>query len=72
MCKTSHVATNLAIDDDLVVEAQKIGGHRTKKDAVTQALKEYIQRRRQLEVFELVGQIEYHDDYDYKSLRRKR
>lgn len=64
--------TNLALDDKLIVEAQKVGGHRTKKDAVTQALKEYIQRRRQLEIFELEGQIEYHEDYDYKALRRKR
>ena len=42
------MATNLAIDDRLILEAQKIGNHRTKKSAVTEALKEYIQRRKQL------------------------
>ena len=72
MCDVSHMPTNLAIDDDLIVEAQKVGGHRTKKDAVTQALKEYIQRRKQLEILKLKGQIEYFDDYDHKALRRKR
>ena len=66
------MATNLALDDALIVEAQCVGGHRTKKEAVTQALKEYIQRRRQLEIFELVGKVPYYDDYDYKALRRKR
>jgi Arc/MetJ family transcription regulator len=66
------MATNLAVDDALIVEAQQIGGHRTKKEAVTCALKEYIQRRKQLELFELEGQIEYDDDYNYKALRRKR
>jgi Arc/MetJ family transcription regulator len=72
MCDTSHMPTNLAVDDDLIVEAQRVGGHRTKKDAVTQALKEYIQRRKQLEILKLKGQIEYFDDYDHKALRRKR
>lgn len=45
MCRGGGVATNLAIDDKLILEAQRIGGHRTKKSAVTEALKEYIQRR---------------------------
>ena len=72
MCKYLHMPTNLALDDELIVQAQKVGGHSTKKEAVTQALKEYVQRRRQLEIFELEGQIEYYDDYDHKALRRKR
>ena len=53
------MATNLAIDDDLILEAQKIGGHRTKKSAVTEALKEYIQRRKQTQVTALFGKIDY-------------
>jgi len=44
------MATNLALDDKLIIEAQKIGGHKTKKDAVTEALNEYIQRHKQLEI----------------------
>lgn len=66
------MATNLAIDDELILEAQKIGGHRTKKSAVTEALKEYIQRRKQLQVTALFGKIDYAPGYDYKALRRRK
>jgi len=64
--------TNLALDDRLIEHARRIGGHRTKKDAVTAALKEYVQRRRQQRILELVGTIDYDPDYDYKTLRRRR
>ena len=67
------MATNLALDDELIKTAQKVGGHRTKKDAVTAALGEYIQRRKQLEILELLGTIDYDSTYDYKAERlRKR
>ena len=66
------MATNLAIDDGLILEAQKIGGHRTKKSAVTEALKEYIQRRKQLQVTELFGKVDYAPSYDYKALRHRK
>ena len=60
------MATNLAIDNALIEEALKIGGHRTKKAAVTEALKEYIQRRKQLQILDLFGRVEF----DYKEQRR--
>ncbi len=66
------MATNLAIDDALIREAQEIGGHKTKKEAVTAALEEYVRRRRQLGILDLVGTIDYDDDYDYKALRKRR
>jgi len=64
------MATNLAIDDKLLEEAKMIGGHKTKKAVVTEALKEYIQVRKQLEIIKLFGTIEYDSDYDYKSRRK--
>ncbi len=65
--------TNLAIDDRLIEEVQKLGGHRTKKAAVTAALDEYIQRRKQRDVIALFGTIDYDRNYDYKKERgRKR
>ena len=64
------MATNLALDNDLIREAQKISGHRTKKAAVTEALQEYIQRRKQMEIIHIFNQIEYESDYDYKKQRR--
>lgn len=66
------MATNLAIDGDLIEEARQIGGHRTKKAAVTEALKEYILRRKQGRVIELFGKIDLDPTYDYKKQRRKR
>lgn len=65
------MATNLAIEDKLIEEAKKIGKHKTKKAAVTEALKEYIQRRKQMEIFDLAGQIDYDPKYDYKVQRKK-
>jgi Arc/MetJ family transcription regulator len=63
--------TNLAIDDDLLTEAQKVGGHRTKKDTVNEALKEYIQRRQQAKITDLFGTIQFDPAYDYKRQRRR-
>jgi Arc/MetJ family transcription regulator len=64
--------TNLALDDRLIEEARKAGKHKTKKDAVTAALKEYVQHRKQREILTLAGRVEYWDDYDHKALRRGR
>jgi hypothetical protein len=66
------MATNLAIDDKLIIEAQAIGGTRTKKAAVTEALVEYIQRRKQLQLTSLFGKIEYDPKYDYKKTRTRK
>jgi hypothetical protein len=66
------MATNLAIDDKLIIEAQSIGGARTKKAAVTEALEEYIQRRKQLQLTSLFGKIEYDPKYDYKKTRKRK
>ncbi|HET9402356.1 MAG TPA: type II toxin-antitoxin system VapB family antitoxin [Candidatus Acidoferrales bacterium] len=64
--------TNLALDDDLIDEARKLGSHKTKRAAVTAALDEYIQRRKQLKVIELFGTIDYDPKYDSKRERTKR
>jgi len=65
------MATNLAIDEKLLEEALHIGGHRTKKATVTEALQEYIQRRKQTRVLELFGRIDFDPEYDYKKARRR-
>jgi hypothetical protein len=66
------MATNLALDDQLIEQARVMGGHKTKKDAVNAALAEYVQRRKQLGITKLFGQIDYYPDYDYKALRQRR
>lgn len=71
VCRILHMATNLAIDDKLLDEALRVGGQRTKKDTVNQALKEYVERRKQARVLELFGKVEFDPKYDYKRQRRR-
>jgi hypothetical protein len=66
------VATNLQIDNKLLNKALKIGGQRTKKATVTEALEEYIRRREQLKIIELFGTIDFDPTYDYKAQRKRR
>ena len=63
------MATNLALDDKLIDEVRKIGNYKTKKEAVTAALKEYIITRKQRKIKNLFGLIEYDTDYNYKKQR---
>ncbi len=64
--------TNLDLDDRLIEAAIKAGRHRTKREAVTAALQEYVRYRQQLKVLHLTGQIEYDPRYDYKAERRRK
>ncbi len=61
------MATNLALDDALIEQARQIGQHTTKKAAVTAALEEYIQYRKQLKIIDLFGTVDFDPDYDYKA-----
>ena len=61
----------LALDDQLVAEARRIGQHPTDGDAVTAALEEYITHQRQRAVIDLFGTVDYEPDYDYKIQRRR-
>lgn len=65
------MATHLLIDDSLLAEALRIGGHRTKKATVSEALKEFIQYRKQLKLMDLFGTVEFDPTYDYKKQRRR-
>ncbi len=64
--------TNLAIDDRLLAEAQKLGRHRTKKETANAALAEYIRRRKQQEIVSLFGTVDYDKRYDHKRERRSK
>jgi Arc/MetJ family transcription regulator len=63
------MATNLSIDHNLLEEALDISGLKTKKDTVNQALKEFIQRRKQRQIIDLFGKLPADDNYDYKKGR---
>lgn len=66
------MATNLALDDKLIKEALIIGRHKTKKAAVTEALQEYIQHHKQMEILKSFGFIDYDSNYNYKQQRKKK
>ena len=66
------MATNLALDDKLLEEALRVGGKATKKDTVTEALQEYIGRRKQARIADLFGTIDDDPTYDYKKQRRRK
>jgi Arc/MetJ family transcription regulator len=65
------MATNLQIDDNLITRAVKLGRHRTKKAAVTQALVNYIQGLEQENILSMFGSVDYAPDYDPKKQRRR-
>ena len=65
------MATNLAIDDKLILQALQIGHHKTKKEAVTAALQEYITRKKQSELINLFGKVEFDESYNYKQARNR-
>lgn len=65
------MATNLSIDPDLIEMARKVSGERTKAAAVTKALQEFIARRRQKRLLDLVGKLEWDSEFDYKKERSR-
>lgn len=65
------MATNLAIDPELLERAVEVSGERTKKAVVTKALQEFIARREQKRIVELMGKLEWDDSFDYKAGRSR-
>src|SRR6202158_5524168 len=69
LCRGLHMATNLSIDPQLIELALKVSGERTKDAAVTKALQEFIARRRQKRLLDLMDKLEWDTSYDYKTAR---
>ena len=66
------MATNLAIDEKLLEKALRIGGHRTKRATVNEALEEYIKRRGRLKAIKAFGTVDFDANFSYKRARSKR
>jgi len=64
--------TNLALDDKLVQEVKRLGGHTTKRAAVNEALQEYVTRRKQKKILEIFGTLDWDPTYDYKKARKRK
>lgn len=63
------MATNIELNEPLLSKAMRLGGMKTKKEAVNQALLEYVQRREQLKVLDFFGKVELDPEFDYKKQR---
>ena len=61
--------TNIVLDESLVKEAMRLSRTKTKKELVNQALKEFVENRRRLNLMDLAGKIEFAKDYNYRALR---
>ena len=59
--------TNIDIDDELVAEAMKISGARTKREVVDRALREMVARARRPSIRDLFGIGGVDPDYDPKA-----
>lgn len=66
------MATNLALNEELLEKALEVGQLRTKKDTVNEALKEFIERRQQGRILDLFGKIDWDNKYNYKRVRRRK
>ena len=72
MCEEAHMATNLSLDPKLIERALELSGEKTKKAAVTRALEEFIARRRQKALVDLMGKLEWDTSFDYKKGRSRK
>jgi len=66
------MATNIQLDEKLIREAQKLGKHSSKRATIEDALREYVNYRKQQDIIKLFGQIEYDHNYDYKTARKRK
>ena len=66
------MATNLSLDPDLIDRALALSGERTKRAAVTKALEEFIARRQQKHLLDLVGKLDWDPTFDPKVERSRR
>ena len=71
LCKSLHMATNLALDPELLERALAVSGEKTKKAAVTKALEEFVARREQKRMLDLFGQLDWTSEYNYKQERTR-
>lgn len=64
------MATNIELNEPLLSQAMRLGGMKTKKEAVNQALSEYVQRREQIKILDFFGKVDLDPDFDYKRQRK--
>jgi len=71
LCDSMHMASNVQIDPELIRDALLLGGKRTKREVIDEALREYVLRRKQQQLLSLFGTFDYDPEYDYKKQRAR-
>ena len=71
MCGGETMAINFELDDRLIRQAVKLGGHRTKKEAVTRVLTEYVSHLKQESILALFGKVDFDTSYDHTRQRAR-
>ena len=66
------MATNVELDPKLMREALRLGRHKTKREAIEAALREYVNRNKRFAIIKHFGTIDYDPTYDYKAARKRR
>jgi hypothetical protein len=66
------MATNLAIDQDLLEEAQVLAGHKTKRETVNRALEEYVRLFKRKGILYYFNRVPMLKGFDYKKLRSRK
>lgn len=64
--------TQVTIDDELLHQAAQLTGINSQRELIMLALKELVQRRQQKDLFQLAGQLQFDNDFDYKAARTMR
>jgi Arc/MetJ family transcription regulator len=62
LCNVMCMRTNIDIDDDVLREAQRLLGTKTKRDTVDLALRELVARQRQIGILQLRGKVRWEGD----------
>jgi len=64
--------TNIDLDEKIMREALRLSKAKTKKELIHQALSEFVENRKRLNLLDLEGKIEFAEGYDYKRMREEK
>jgi Arc/MetJ family transcription regulator len=64
MCSLMCMRTNIEIDDEVMREARRLTGLKTKREVVDLALRELVARHRRLGILELRGRVHWEGELE--------
>jgi len=61
--------TNIVLEDKILMEAFALSKAKTKRELVNLALEEFVNNRKKMNLLDLKGKIQFHNEYDHKKMR---